>query len=117
MLGIGSRTAQARRRRPRAAGAETQLLLWNRYDVNRMLGLGMGVTRQSSMFAAIDNTVTLPGFTEVDAAVYMRISRALRVQLNVENLFNVRYFPTANSNNNITPGSPRTARIVWTIQP
>jgi catecholate siderophore receptor len=114
---ITTRTSQA------PAGAVVPLAprhsfsVWNRYDVNRLLGIGAGVTRQSSRFAAIDNTVTLPGFTEVDAAVYVRISRVLRAQVNVENLFDVRYFPTANSNNNITPGSPRTARMVWTVQP
>ena len=91
--------------------------LWNRYDINRTVGAGVGVIRQSSMFAAVDNTVTLPGFTEVDAAIYVKISRVLRAQLNVENIFDVRYFPTANSNNNITPGSPRTARMVFTFQP
>ncbi len=114
---IMSRTLQA------APGAIVPLAprhnfsLWNRYDINRTVGAGVGVIRQSSMFAAVDNTVTLPGFTEVDAAIYVRISRVLRAQLNVENIFDVRYFPTANSNNNITPGSPRTARMVWTVQP
>ena len=32
-------------------------------------------------------------------------------QLNVENLLNKAYFPTANSDNNIAPGAPRNARL------
>jgi catecholate siderophore receptor len=27
--------------------------------------------------------------------------------VNVENVFDARYFPTAHNNNNITPGAPR----------
>ncbi len=37
--------------------------------------------------------------------------RSLRAQLNVENIFGTRYYPTADGNNNITPGSPRAARL------
>ena len=42
------------------------------------------------MFAAIDNTVTLPGYTRADAAVYFSLERWLRLQVNVENLFGKR---------------------------
>lgn len=66
------------------------------------------------MFAAIDNTVTLPGFTEADGAVYVSLGRHARAQMNVENLLNVRYYRTAHSSNNITPGSPRAVRIAIT---
>jgi catecholate siderophore receptor len=63
------------------------------------------------MFAAIDNTVTLPGFTEVEAAAYLNLTHDLRLQLNVDNLFDTRYFANADSNTNISPGSPRAARL------
>ena len=39
------------------------------------------------MFASTDNTVTLPAFTRVDAAVFFTITPRLRAQMNVENLF------------------------------
>jgi catecholate siderophore receptor len=39
------------------------------------------------------------------------VSRRLRLQANLENLFDEGYFPTADSNNNITPGSPRAVRV------
>ena len=35
----------------------------------------------------------------------------MRLQANVENLLDTRYYSTANSNNNITPGSPRAIRV------
>ena len=34
-----------------------------------------------------------------------------RVQLNVENIFNKGYWATADGNNNISPGQPRTFRL------
>ena len=55
--------------------------------------------------------VVLPGYTRVDAAVFFTLNKNLQMQLNVENLFNKRYFLNANSNTNITPGSPRAFRV------
>jgi catecholate siderophore receptor len=63
------------------------------------------------MFAAVDNTVTLPGYTRADAAAYVTISRGLRLQVNAENLFDTRFFVNADSNTNISPGAPRAVRI------
>ncbi len=66
---------------------------------------------RSDMFAAIDNTVTLPGYTRADAAVFVALRKGLRLQANVENLFDARYFVNADSNTNISPGFPRTIRF------
>ena len=56
----------------------------------------------------MDNAVTLPSFTRFDAAVYANVTETMKAQLNVQNLFDAKYYSTANSNNNITPGAPRT---------
>ncbi len=71
----------------------------------------LGVLRRSDMFATIDNTVTLPGYTRADAAAYLSLTRQLRLQVNVENIFDKRYYINADSNTNISPGFPRTLRI------
>ena len=63
------------------------------------------------MFATIDNTVTLPGFTRVDAAAYFTLTKGLRLQANVENLFDKGYYVNADGNTNISPGSPRAIRV------
>ena len=63
------------------------------------------------MFAAIDNTVSLPGYARADAAVYYTLTERMRLQANVENLLNHRYFLNADSNANISPGSTRALRI------
>jgi catecholate siderophore receptor len=90
---------------------QTSLSLWNRYQVTSRLGGGLGVVHQTRSYAAIDNVVTLPGFTRVDAAAYIGVMRDVRLQLNVENLFDEGYYPTSHGNNNIMPGAPRTFRI------
>lgn len=85
--------------------------LWNRYDLSPRWGFGLGVIHQDDAYTAIDDTVTLPSFTRVDAAAFLRVSERLSAQLNVENLLDARYYPTAHSNNNITPGSPPALRF------
>jgi catecholate siderophore receptor len=89
--------------------------LWNRYQLLTPLGVGLGVVHQSEMYAAIDNTVTLPGFTRLDGAVFLRLGTQLSAQANVENLLDERYYPTSHGNNNIMPGAPRTLRVSLTV--
>ena len=85
--------------------------LWNNYQLLAKLGAGLGVVRRSDMFASVDDTVTLPGYTRADAALFMSLTDRTRLQLNVENVFNQRYFANADSNTNISPGSPRAVRV------
>lgn len=49
----------------------------------------------------------LPGYTEADAAVFYTLSEHWRLQADIENLTNVRYFVNADSSTNISPGRPR----------
>jgi catecholate siderophore receptor len=91
-----------------------QIALWNRYDFNPSIGLGLGVVHQSSQFAAIRTSATttlLPAFTRVDAALFFKATDRLEFQVNVENLLDEDYFSDAHNNNNITPGAPINARF------
>ena len=55
------------------------------------------------------------GFTRTDGALYYAFADGkTRLALNVENLFDKEYFPTANGDNNISPGAPRNARLTLT---
>jgi catecholate siderophore receptor len=92
----------------------TTVSLWNKLQLSPMLGAGLGVVHQSAMYAAVDNTVTLPAFTRTDAALFLGLPGALRAQLNVENVLDVRYFATAQGNNNILPGAGRSVRFSLT---
>lgn len=89
----------------------TQVSAWTRYDITDRFGLGLGVVHQASSFASISNTVVLPAYTRVDTAAFVRLGDAVALQLNIENLFNTGYFPTAHNDNNITTGGPRAARL------
>ncbi|WP_298744260.1 TonB-dependent receptor, partial [uncultured Brevundimonas sp.] len=91
-----------------------QFSLWNRYDVSRRLGIGLGVIHQASQFAAIrtsSSTTRLPAFTRVDAAVFYEVNDTVQLQLNIENLFDTTYFPDAHNNANISTGAPLNARL------
>lgn len=87
--------------------------LWNHYQVSRRLGAGVGLSHRSDMSAAIDNTVTLPGYTRLDFAVFYAIGPALRLQANVENAADIRYWANADSNTNISPGRGRSLRVAF----
>ena len=68
------------------------------------------------MFAAVDNTVTLPGYTRADAAFYVSLTERMRLQANVENFLGTKYYINADSNTNISPGSSRTVRVALTAR-
>ncbi len=90
--------------------------VWNKYQINRRLGAGLGVISRSDMFVAVDNTVVVPGYTRADAAVFYSFNERWRLQANVENLFDRTYFTNADSNTNISPGSPRALRVGLTAK-
>jgi catecholate siderophore receptor len=91
------------------------LSLWNHYRFHPRVGAGLGVLYRSDMFAAIDNTVTLPGYVRADAAAFFTLTKQVRLQANVENVSDKRYYVNADSNTNISPGFPRTIRAGLTV--
>jgi catecholate siderophore receptor len=84
--------------------------LWNRYDFTKQLGAGVGLIARSKSYATISNAVKLPGYARVDAAIYYKLPGGVEAQINIENLLGAHYFPTANADNNIAPGAPRTIK-------
>jgi catecholate siderophore receptor len=90
---------------------EHMLTLWNQYEVNDKWRVALGVIYQSEQYASLNNTVELPDFVRVDAAVYYDYSEDVKLQLNVENLFDEDYFPSAHNDNNIATGEPLNARV------
>lgn len=90
--------------------------LWNRYDITSQWGVGLGSVYRSKIFASTDNTVTLPGFLRFDAAVYYKPTNNVQLQVNIENLFDKKYYAFADNNTNITPGSPIAANAVVSVK-
>jgi catecholate siderophore receptor len=107
---ITETTASAPRGREVPLVPRHSFSLWNRYDVSRSLGLGLGVVARSKSYASISNAVKLPAYARVDAAAFYKLARGVEAQVNVENVFGADYFPTAHNDNNIAPGAPRTVR-------
>jgi catecholate siderophore receptor len=90
------------------------LSLWNNYQFLPRLGAAVGVLYRSAMFATIDNTVVVPGYTRVDLAAFYTLSKDLRIQANLENALDRKYWINADSNTNISPGFRRTLRVALT---
>jgi catecholate siderophore receptor len=90
------------------------LSLWNNVKVLPRLGAAVGVLFRTDMFATIDNTVTLPGYTRVDVAAFYALTKDLRVQVNLENAFGRTYWTNADSNTNLSPGAGRALRMALT---
>jgi catecholate siderophore receptor len=84
--------------------------LWQMYEVGRGFGVGLGAIAMNSRYAANDNLVKLPGYARVDATVYYR-TRRWDFDAHVENLSNVHYYQSAQSDYQIMPGSPVIARV------
>jgi len=108
---VTSATAAARAGAHVAQVPHHTFSLWNNYQLHPRASAGLGLVHRSDMFAGIDNTVTLPAYTRVDLAGYFSVTRRWRLQANVENLFDRRYFVNADGNTNISPGFPRTLRL------
>lgn len=93
-----------------------QVSLWNKYQIDERWGAALGVIYFSDSFASSDDTVRLPGFVRVDTALYLKINEMWRGQLNIENIFNKGYWASADGNNNLSPGQPRTFRVSATAK-
>ena len=118
VAGYSSQIARIRSRTTAAlAGASVPLVprstvsLWNKVQLSRDLAVGAGAVHQGRMYAAIDNTVTLPAFTRYDGALFVALPFKTHAQLNVENVLGSRYYATSQGNNNIMPGASRTVRL------
>lgn len=89
-----------------------QFSWWNKYQIDSRWAAAVGVIHFTDSYAASDDTVRLPGFTRVDAAVYLKINETWSGQFNVENVFDKGYWASADGNNNLSPGATRTFRVL-----
>ena len=90
---------------------ENTLSLWGAYQLTDRFGFGLGATSQSETLISDGGSQTLPSYTRVDAAAYYDWSDQFRLQLNIENLTDETYFPSAHSTHQVTVGNPMTFDI------
>ncbi|MBD2110305.1 MULTISPECIES: TonB-dependent siderophore receptor [Cyanophyceae] len=90
---------------------DNQFSLWSTYELQEGslegLGFGLGLYYVSQRAGNSDNSFTLPSYFRTDAALFYRRDN-WRAQLNVENLFNSRYFTSSDQFLGVTPGAPLT---------
>ncbi|AFY88045.1 TonB-dependent siderophore receptor [Chroococcidiopsis thermalis PCC 7203] len=94
------------------------LNLWTTYEIQsgslEGLGFGLGVFYYGDRQGELGNTFTLPGYTRSDAAIFYERDN-FRASLNIQNLFDVDYFVSAQNINRVIPGEPLTfvGTISW----
>ena len=88
-----------------------QLSLFNRYEVSDKLGIGATLYYQSAQFATISGATRVPAYTRIDGAIFYKLTDKIEAQVNIENLTDKTYFPSAHNDNNISTGAPINARF------
>ena len=88
-----------------------QLSLFNRYEVSNKLGIGATLYYQSAQFATISGATRVPAYTRIDGAIFYKLTDKIEAQVNIENLTDNTYFPSAHNDNNISTGAPINARF------
>ncbi|VVE90132.1 TonB-dependent receptor [Pandoraea bronchicola] len=73
------------------------LTLWTDYEVMPKFTLGAGMTLSSLTYASVSSTTRkwTPGYARFDAMATYRVSRAVDLQLNVQNIFDKKYYSSA----------------------
>ncbi|MBD1842682.1 TonB-dependent siderophore receptor [Cyanobacteria bacterium FACHB-63] len=99
---------------------EHAVSLWTTYEVQtgslRGLGFGLGLFYVGQRQGDFDNSFQVPSYTRTDASLFYRRDN-YRIGLNIENLFDVSYFETAESPLRVYYGAPFTVRgtVSWTF--
>ena len=94
--------------------------LWTRYEFQRGWARGFGFGRGAQYYSAQAgdqlDTFQIPRYGLADALVSYRHGR-FRLQLNINNLLNKRYFTGSYDALYVLPGAPRNARVTagWTF--
>lgn len=84
--------------------------VWTSYELGHGLTIGGGAFYVGDRFALEDNAVRLPSYVRLDAMLGYK-GQAWEVGLNLNNLANRVYYESANNNNQIQPGTPRSAML------
>ncbi|MEI7296452.1 TonB-dependent siderophore receptor [Paraburkholderia tropica] len=71
--------------------------LWTSYDVLPKLNIGAGATVSSLTYASVSATSRkwTPGYARFDASATWRVSKKVDLQLNVNNIFDKKYYQSA----------------------
>ena len=102
----GSNTGLDPREQP-----EHTFSVWNHVQLTEKFAVGLGMIYQDESFADNGNNATLPSYVRFDAAAFYEFNENFSMQLNVQNLLDRDYFPSAHTANNVTVGAPLNATL------
>ncbi len=80
--------------------------IWNKYQVNDKLDLGLGLTYQDESLTGNGSSSRLPSYVRVDAGASYQLNQDCKLSLHIENLFDTNYSPTSHSTHQTTVGAP-----------
>lgn len=93
--------------------------IWSTYTLQQGtfegLGFGLGFVYEGEKQGDLENNFTLPDYFRTDAALYYGRGN-FKAQLNVENLFDIRYFESSRSEFRVNPGAPFTISGTVTLE-
>ena len=96
---------------------EHTLSIWNKFELGNRWATGAGLIYHGAAYTSFLNSVKLPAFARADAALYYTFAGGkTRLSLNVENVFNKKYWPTVDGDNNISVGAPVNARLTLSMK-
>jgi iron complex outermembrane receptor protein len=97
---------------------ENAFSLWTTYEIQsgdlQGLGFGLGLFHVGDRQGNLENTFQVPSYTRTDAALFYNRDN-FRVGINIENLFDIRYFEASESELRVFYGAPFTVRgtVSW----
>lgn len=98
--------------RPLGGAPEHSGSVWLNYEAENGFGIGGGLSYQDETRTFTSSTVSLPSWVTADFAFSYRFSERFRMQLNVKNAFDERYY-TANFGVTAYPAAPRSAQLLF----
>jgi catecholate siderophore receptor len=94
--------------------------LWLTYEPDEAWKLGAGFNYVGQRYADVLNTASVPGYVLVNAMLSYRINPAIRVQLNLQNIADTRYFTgayyTDENENHVLPGQGRVLTVSTAVK-
>ncbi len=99
---------------------EHKASLWTTYEIRQGnldgVGFGLGLFYFSEKPGDLDNSFVLPSYLRTDAAIFYRRDN-WRAAINIQNLFDTRYFESVNYGRvTVVPGAPFTVIGSFTIE-
>jgi catecholate siderophore receptor len=90
--------------------------LWTSYAVDKDFTFGVGLSAMDRVYANVNNTKYVPGYTRFDAMASYNLNKNVAFQLNVQNLTDKYYFDKVSSPHYAGVGPGRSASLTANLK-